>query len=293
MAQLKPYKGDYYLWDYLPSLPAAIAFAVIFLILTGAQLWRMVRSRLWFCIPLVTGGVLMVIGFAVRAICYNNTDNLGLFIMQGTLLVLPPAFFAATLYMSYTRVVRAVDGEACSLISSHWSTRVFLIADITCINVQGSGAGLLPSDSSSAAKAGQYILVGGLILHVLVFVCFIVLCTTFHLRYRAWQQTSGQSTTVPWKQTLKMLYATSIIITVRNIFRAVEYIEGREGYLMSNEWPLFVLDFGPMIAVLVAFYIWYPGSLGALKGQSMELTSQTESMTEPINPPKERPQGGN
>ena len=79
-----------------------------------------------------------------------------------------------------------------------------------------------------------------------------------------------------------MLYATSFTITVRNIFRAVEYVQGREGYLMSNEWPIFVLDFGPMVAVMVAFYIWYPGSLRASSGQAMELTSQTESMAEPI-----------
>lgn len=224
----------------------------------------------------------MVLGFTVRALCYDRTESLPLFIMQGCLLVLPPAFFAATLYMSYTRVVRAVDGESCSLIPSRWSTRIFLIADLTCINVQGGGAGLLPSQTPATAEAGQWILVGGLILHVLVFLCFIVLCAAFHLRYRAWLQTSGQHTTVPWRQTLTMLYATSFTITVRNIFRAVEYVQGREGYLMSNEWPIFVLDFGPMVAVMVAFYIWYPGSLRASSGQAMELTSQTESMAEPI-----------
>ncbi|RGP77579.1 rta1 like, partial [Fusarium longipes] len=37
MAQLRPYKGDYFLWEYLPSLPGAIAFAIAFFIITLAQ----------------------------------------------------------------------------------------------------------------------------------------------------------------------------------------------------------------------------------------------------------------
>jgi hypothetical protein len=56
MAQLKPYKGDYFLWDYVPSLGASIALAVVFTILTAIHLWRMMKSKLWFCIPFVIGG---------------------------------------------------------------------------------------------------------------------------------------------------------------------------------------------------------------------------------------------
>lgn len=56
MAQLKPYKGSYFLWDYVPNLPASIVFTILFFILTGSHLWRMLRSRLWFCIPFVVGG---------------------------------------------------------------------------------------------------------------------------------------------------------------------------------------------------------------------------------------------
>jgi hypothetical protein len=56
MAQLKPYKGTYFLWDYVPNLYASIAFAVIFFLLSGIHLWRMLRARLWFCVPFVIGG---------------------------------------------------------------------------------------------------------------------------------------------------------------------------------------------------------------------------------------------
>lgn len=291
MAKLEPYKGDYYLWDYLPSLPAAIAFAALFLILTAMHSWRMLRSKLWFCIPFAVGGLMMIIGFIVRIVCHWNTASLILFIMQSVFLVMPPAFFAATLYMSYTRLVRSLAREDCSLIPSRLSTRIFLWADITCINVQGCGAGLLPSDTPAAAEAGQYILVAGLVLHIVVFGCFLVLCGVFHKRFGGWLSMSGQRTDVPWKTCLTMLYMCSVIIMVRNVFRTVEYLQGREGYLMANEWPIYALDFGPMVAVMVAFFVWYPGKLGDAGPEAMELGSRDGSAVQPLTGAKESGKG--
>lgn len=56
MAQLKPYDEDTFLWDYVPNFAASIAFTILFFILSGVHLWRMLRSRLWFCVPFVVGG---------------------------------------------------------------------------------------------------------------------------------------------------------------------------------------------------------------------------------------------
>jgi hypothetical protein len=54
--ELKPYRGNYYLWQYVPSLPAAIIFTIIFLVLSVAHTWKMCRKRMWFCLPFVIGG---------------------------------------------------------------------------------------------------------------------------------------------------------------------------------------------------------------------------------------------
>jgi hypothetical protein len=56
MAILQTYNG-YPLWRYIPSLPASVVFAVIFGILTGGHFYRMIRHRMWFCIPFVVGGL--------------------------------------------------------------------------------------------------------------------------------------------------------------------------------------------------------------------------------------------
>lgn len=56
-ANLLPYKHGYYLWKYVPSLPGAIIFAVLFASITGAHIWRLFKTRLWFCIPFTIGGL--------------------------------------------------------------------------------------------------------------------------------------------------------------------------------------------------------------------------------------------
>lgn len=57
MPKLKPYKGGtYYLWDYVPSMPAAIVAIVLFGILTSGVVWRSVSTRTRFAIPFAVGG---------------------------------------------------------------------------------------------------------------------------------------------------------------------------------------------------------------------------------------------
>lgn len=58
MPELKPYKGGtYYLWDYVPSMPAAIVAIVLFGILTSGVVWRSVSTRTRFAIPFAVGGL--------------------------------------------------------------------------------------------------------------------------------------------------------------------------------------------------------------------------------------------
>ena len=56
MVELKPFKGDYYLWKYLPSIPLAGVFAGIFLILTSLLFHRIFRTRYFSAIPFLIGG---------------------------------------------------------------------------------------------------------------------------------------------------------------------------------------------------------------------------------------------
>ncbi len=56
MPTLDSHNG-YALWHYIPSLPAAIIFAVLFGVVTVAHGWKMFATRMWFCIPFFVGGI--------------------------------------------------------------------------------------------------------------------------------------------------------------------------------------------------------------------------------------------
>lgn len=48
------YMGEY---DYIPSIPAAVVFIVLFGILTLLHCWQMFRGRTWFFIAFIFGGI--------------------------------------------------------------------------------------------------------------------------------------------------------------------------------------------------------------------------------------------
>lgn len=56
MPTLESYNG-YYLWHYVPSLIAAIIFEVLFVLATLFHAYKIARTKTWFCIVFVIGGI--------------------------------------------------------------------------------------------------------------------------------------------------------------------------------------------------------------------------------------------
>lgn len=56
MAELKPYKHGDYLWLYVPNLAAAVIFLLCFAVATVLHIYRLFKTRTWFCIPFAAGG---------------------------------------------------------------------------------------------------------------------------------------------------------------------------------------------------------------------------------------------
>jgi hypothetical protein len=181
--------------------------------------------------------------------------------------------------MVYSRLVRTLDGSHFSLISPLWCTRIFVLGDLLCLNIQSTGAGFLPKPH--LVTVGNGIIVTGLGLQVLIFVGFMWCCILFHRKLARHLRTTGQTVEVPWESVLWMLYVTSVIISIRNIFRLVEFITGHDSYLFENEWPVYVFDGVLMLVVMVVFYIWYPPQLQTSATDSMiELRSEDEALVE-------------
>ncbi|KAJ6441826.1 RTA1 like protein [Purpureocillium lavendulum] len=281
MAELKPFRGNYYLWEYVPSKAAAILFTILFLIATVFVIWRMVRTKTLFSIAFTIGGrnaVVEVIGYAARAVSEDKTDQLGPFIVQSVLLLVAPALFAASIYMVLGRLMRSIHGERHSIIPVRWLTRAFVAGDIFSFLVQSSGAGLM-ANSSFSQKTAQNIILAGLLIQIVMFGLFAATAVIFDVRMRRWP--SGASAEggsgARWKQVLWMLYAVSALIMVRSVFRVIEYAMGKDGYLLGHEWTLYIFDAVLMLAVM-ALYGWiYPGELSqaAVKPRPWESVDST------------------
>lgn len=52
-----PYNGWFYLWKYVPSVPAASIFMALFLIFTVLISWKIWKTKTWYCIIFVVGGL--------------------------------------------------------------------------------------------------------------------------------------------------------------------------------------------------------------------------------------------
>lgn len=72
---------------------------------------------------------------------YSNTGKVMPYVIQSLLILLAPILFAASLYMTLSRVIRAVDGGSYSPIAPRWLTRIFV-------------AGMSSASSSSRRAAG-------------------------------------------------------------------------------------------------------------------------------------------
>ncbi|KAI4608890.1 hypothetical protein J4E83_008929 [Alternaria metachromatica] len=257
---------EYVLWPYTPTIAAGAITAVIMFILFFIHTYRLVRNRTWFCIPFVIGALCEAIGYSARAAAHNDTENKTPYIIQSTLILLAPILFAASIYMILGRLIRRTDSAEYSLIRVNWLTKLFVGGDVLCFMIQGGGAGMLVSASDAAGfKRGENIILGGLILQILIFGFFVVVAGIWHVRLQ--KGPTAASADIPWTKLIWFLYAASVCITIRNLCRVIEYAMGKDGYLLSHEWPIYVYDFLPMMITLIVCVWWYdPNIKPARKG---------------------------
>ncbi|KAF7894519.1 uncharacterized protein EAF01_009970 [Botrytis porri] len=279
MAKLEPYHDDYYLWNYVPSMAAAVIFIVLFIITTGLHTWRMFKTKSWFCTAFFIGGLFEIIGYIGRAMAVNSTGKLLPYIIQSLFTLIAPAFLAASIYMTLGRIMRYVHGEHHSIIRINWLTKIFVIADLLTFLVQSGASGLMFSDST--ASLGQKIVLAGLILQIIAFGLFLFTALVFERRMRREPTPESFIVEANWIHHLHCLYVISALILVRSVFRVVEYAAGQKGYPLMHEWTLYTYDTVPMWIVTVLFFIWYPSQFQGKPGTGIsprETVEQAQSV---------------
>ncbi|KAF5710083.1 7-aminocholesterol resistance [Fusarium mundagurra] len=262
-------------FEYLPNKPAAISFVVLFGIATLAHLIFLFIFRAWFFIPFILGGICEIFGYFGRAQAHDTPDKAGPFILQNVLLLAGTPFLAATIYMSLRRVATALDSQHLSFISLRWLTKLYVLIDIACIVSQFIGAIIPASGEPDAITKGRTILIAGLIVQLCALSIFIL--TSLYLYIRIRQETGPflDSSLVRWRRYFRTIEAVTVIMIIRSIVRAVEYLQGQEGFVISHEVFIYLFDASLMFLVMVLFLIVHPGRL-VKKGTGMKWRGQTQ-----------------
>ena len=122
----------------------------------------------------------------------------------------------------------------------------------------------MASGTIDAMHTGEKIIIGGLVVQLLFFGCFVVTSMLFHVRMRRVPTNKCLSRDIPWERQLAALYGSSLLILVRSIFRLIEYAQGNDGYLISHEVFLYVFDAVLMVATMALMAWIHPSEITAM-----------------------------
>ena len=88
---------------------------------------------------------------------------------------------------------------------------------------------LASTKTASGADLGKGVILAGLCLQMVVFGFFVVVAAVWQVGMKKRGATGGKrKVRFDWDRYLKMLYVVSGLITLRNLFRVVEYAMGRK-----------------------------------------------------------------
>ena len=196
-------------------------------------------------------------GYYCRAWSASNTHKILPFVISSLLILAAPPMLAATVYMTFGRIIRNLKAATFSIISPRWLTSLFVLGDVICLGSQLAGSVLRASDDLQTNQTGSHIVLAGLILQVVMFSFFGLLVAIFHARYTR----SGEDIGLGWKKHVVMLYVLSVVFVVRNIVRIVEFTQSGDGYIAMHESMLYLFDGSFMLFVSVLFLLVHPGRL--------------------------------
>ncbi|KAF9121870.1 hypothetical protein BGW39_010209 [Mortierella sp. 14UC] len=270
---------------YTPNLPGNIAIAILYAILGGLFSYYIFRHKTKWALCLPIGSFACSLGFLVRLGLDPHNLLVPLFVLQNILIIATPSAFLAFNYILYGRFVTAIDPQF-SFNQSHLRMeksryclipprivgRIFVVSDITTFLIQvaaGSMVGNAAGKNASIANIGDKLFLTGVCAQGISYGLFTVLLSHTLMRLVADRRKAGLNQSErSWMGldrniaiTVGCLYVSSLFIIIRSVYRIIEFVQGHEGYLISNEVFLFVLDAVPLVFAIGVWAIVWPTEL--------------------------------
>ncbi|KAI9374202.1 RTA1 like protein-domain-containing protein [Aspergillus egyptiacus] len=272
-----PEEDDWSVFFYDPSLPTAIIFAILYIIPFCYHLYISYIAyrngkyfRYSYSVPLLIAALVEINGYGQRAGSTQAVQDIGMFATSQTMIVLAPVLVCASLYILLSRIILAThpqpqpqpqdseEKEARVLggtLNAKWLPKVFITLDVGAMITQGGGSAIAAAGEwkGQLEQIGTGVLIGGLALQLATFTVFLIVVIKFHLDAVRSDTAALES---GMREVLRGVYVAGFFIMVRSLFRLIEFAWGTESYIMTTEWPVYVLEAVPMF---IAFMVlgWY------------------------------------
>ncbi|KAI9354613.1 RTA1 like protein-domain-containing protein [Zopfochytrium polystomum] len=207
---------DKSLFHFEPSKPGAYIIIALFFIAFIIHTVQAVRLKAGYMTPLIVGCVL-----------------------EQTMIVIAPVFFAATLYLILKHIVAGVDPSVSPLRPTRIAW-IFVGCDVL----------------SFVADMGVKIMIVGLFIQVVSFLFFLVLAAVFYRRaVAAGLATPGRA---HWIGVFWVEVACALIVFVRSLFRVIEFWQGFDGSIAKIEALMYIFDPCLMAVVVYLLAVFHP-----------------------------------
>ncbi|KAJ9641965.1 hypothetical protein H2201_004499 [Coniosporium apollinis] len=197
----------------------------------------------------------MIAGFATREAGAYHVENLGLVVASNALIMSGPPVYAAINYIILGRVLYYVPYLAPMHPGRVITTFLGIDAVIEAMIVNGAIRMTNSSLEESRRILGANLVKSSLIIQAVMFVVFVFIAGIFHVRARRAGVLTKKLRTV-----LVVLYVSCTIITIRCIFRIIEFFEGWTGHLYRHEPYFWVFEASIMFVNSLIWNIWHPGA---------------------------------
>ncbi|KAJ7726270.1 RTA1 like protein-domain-containing protein [Mycena maculata] len=206
-----------------------------------AHIIQAIHYRKRFCWVVIMAGTWETAGLIMRVLSVLHTTSAAYGTPSQLLILLAPLWINAFLYVVMSRFV---------YFSARRLSLCFVLFDITAFLMQATGGTMInPDNSAKTQMLGIHIYMGGIGLQQFFILGFIGLVIRFHYK----MMLLGGST--EWKRPLYTTYATLGLITLRIIFRLIEFSSGLFSPITMSEAPFYTLDALPMFVTLVLWNI--------------------------------------
>ncbi|KAK0505800.1 hypothetical protein EDD18DRAFT_1120734 [Armillaria luteobubalina] len=235
--------GSY--WYYAPNKGAPIAFAVLFGISGIIHAYQCFKYHCWKVGGLLPWAATLFVGaFVAREVGAHHYDNLGVFIASTVLFLIAAPVYEGANYFLLGRILYYVPYN--SPLHPGRVVSTFVGIDLVIGVLTGVGAPRVANSSLSQSEInlGKSLLKAALLLQISSMCTFVAITARYH--YRCYK-----TGTLPnnLRTVLIVLYISCTLITIRTIYRTVEYFEAASLNVYSD-----VLHISPLLKR--EFYFW-------------------------------------